>query len=329
MFTNSLLITETTFECVFLQELILANKYLVVVAGPTAVGKTALSIELAKHYSTVVVSADSRQMYKELSIGTAKPDEKQLNQVPHYFIGNKSIQDLFGAGHFAEEARALLQKLFTHHSVIILVGGSGLYIDALLNGVDSFDEVPIHVREELNEQYKKNGLDWLRQQLLLLDPKFAATADLSNPQRMIRALEVIKHTGKPFSDFRKGSQQENEFRAIPLLISTERAKLYQQINTRVDQMMAQGLLEEVTQLQPYRSLNALKTVGYKELFEYLDGSCNLNEAVEKIKQHTRNYAKRQLTWFRNRGNYVVFEPDQLPEIIQHVELTIQLAESKQ
>ena len=289
-----------------------------VIAGPTAVGKTDLAIEIAKTYATVVVSADSRQIYAEMSIGTAKPDEKQLKAVPHYFIGNKSGEDLYGAGHFAEEARILLHELFKEHAIVVMAGGSGLYIDALLNGVDDFEEVPVHIRERLNAEFADKGLEWLQAQVQQKDPVYFAKADVSNPQRLIRALEIIEHSGKAFSEFRKGTKVDNEFTAIKILVNTSREKLYQSINHRVDVMMDQGLLEEVKALAAKRENNALKTVGYRELYEYLDGSCSLAHAVDKIKQHTRNYAKRQLTWFKNKDNFKEFSIEEPGAIFDYI-----------
>ena len=295
-----------------------SNKYLVVIVGPTAVGKTDLAIEIAKTYATVVVSADSRQIYAEMSIGTAKPAERQLKEVPHYFIGNKSVEDLYGAGHFSEEARVLLHELFKKHTVVVMAGGSGLYIDALLNGVDDFEEVPILIRERLNAEFAEKGLEWLQEQVKQKDPVYFSKADVSNPQRLIRALEIIEHSGKPFSEFRKGAKVENEFTAIKILVNTSREQLYQRINQRVDMMMDQGLLEEAKALAAKREANALKTVGYRELYEYLDGSCSLAQAVDKIKQHTRNYAKRQLTWFKNKDNFKEFYIEERGPIFDYI-----------
>lgn len=291
---------------------------MVVIAGPTAVGKTDLAIEIAKTYATVVVSADSRQIYAEMSIGTAKPDEKQLKQVPHYFIGNKSVEVLYGAGHFAQEARHLLSELFQQHDVVVMAGGSGLYIDALLNGVDDFEEVPITIREGLNAAYKEKGLEWLQEQVKQKDPEYFLKADISNPQRLIRALEIIEHSGRAFSEFRRGTKVENNFTPIKILVNTTRENLYRRINQRVDMMLQQGLLEEVKALQHKRENNALKTVGYKELFEYLDGNYSLQEASDKIKQHTRNYAKRQLTWFKNKDSFVEFSIEEPGLIFDYI-----------
>lgn len=298
------------------------SKYLVVIAGPTAVGKTKLAIELAKHYNSVILSADSRQFYKQLTIGTAKPSEKELQEVKHYFINNKEVSELFGAGHFEKEAIHLLDELFKEHPLIFVVGGSGLYIDALLYGVDEFEDVPIEVREILNAELEEKGLEPLQKELREKDPVYAQIVDLQNSQRVIRALEVCRHTGKPYSSFLKKNKTERNFTPVKLFINTDREKLYNRINTRVDEMMKQGLLEEVKGLTNFKGVNALKTVGYKELFDHLDGLCTLEEAVTKIKQHSRNYAKRQITWFKNQDEWENFEPEDLEKIKAFLDVII-------
>lgn len=296
------------------------EKYLVVIAGPTAVGKTGLAIALAKHYQSVIVSADSRQFYKELSIGTAKPSPAQLQAVPHYFVNNKQITELYGAGHFEKDAIATLHELFQHHRVVFMVGGSGLYIDAVLNGVDDFVEVPEAVREKLNAAFEEHGLAWLQQEVKEKDEAYFDSVDPNNPQRLLRALEVCVHTGLPYSSFLRKKDTQREFTAIKILLNMDRERLYARINQRVDDMMRDGLLEEVRQFAEYRNFNALKTVGYKELYDYLDGNCDLETAVSKIKQHTRNYAKRQITWFKNRDQFEEFEPDQTEQIKAYIDL---------
>lgn len=296
------------------------TKYLIVIAGPTAVGKTALSIDLAKHYNSVILSADSRQFYKEMNIGTAKPTAEQLNAVKHYFIDTKSITELYGAGHFEKDAIFTLNELFKERDIVFLVGGSGLYIDAVINGVDDFIEVPMEIREELNEKFKENGLEWLQNEVKKLDETYFNSVDTHNPQRLIRALEVCRFTGKPYSSFLDQPKEERSFTAVKILINTDREKLYSQINNRVDEMIAAGLLDEVKELQEQKHLNALKTVGYKELYAYLDASYNLPTAIEKIKQHTRNYAKRQLTWFKNQDDFEQFEPTDLEKIKAYIDI---------
>ena len=293
---------------------------MVVIAGPTAVGKTALCIELAKHYGSVILSADSRQFYKEMSVGTAKPNPEQLQAVKHYFINTKSINELYGAGHFEKDALKTLNNLFKEHNIIFMVGGSGLYIDAVLNGVDDFIEVPLEIREELNTKFKEKGLEWLQNEVKKLDETYFNSADTHNPQRLVRALEVCLFTGKPYSSFLNQPKTERSFAAIKILINTNREKLYAQINQRVDDMMTNGLLEEVKELHGQKHLNALKTVGYKELYAYLDASYNLETAIDKIKQHTRNYAKRQLTWFKNRDEFETFEPNDLEKIKAYIDV---------
>lgn len=303
-----------------LRKLSTKNKYLIVIAGPTAVGKTSLAIDLAKHFHSVIVSADSRQFYKEMSIGTAKPTEEQLNAVPHYYINNKTITELYGAGHYEKDVLKTLDDLFNHHDLVFLVGGSGLYINAVINGVDDFIEVPLNIRENLNQQFVTNGLEWLQRELKQHDADYFEVADIYNPQRLIRALEVCIHTGKPYSSFLNKEKTPRSFIPIKILINTAREKLYEQINTRVDEMMKNGLLDEVKNLAAYKNLNALKTVGYKELYAHLDGSYSLQTAIDKIKQHTRNYAKRQLTWFKNQDEFEEFEPGDTEKIKAFIDI---------
>lgn len=294
------------------------NKFLVVVAGPTAVGKTALAIELARHFGTEILSADSRQFYRELSIGTAKPSAEQLASAPHHFVDNKSITELYGAGHYARDAAQRMSQLFANQDLLIMVGGSGLYIDAVLNGVDDFAEVPAELRSTLNAELQHNGLEALQAELLEKDPVHFESIDRQNPQRIVRALEVIRHTGRPYSSFLDKQTAQRDFVPIKLLINTNRQRLYEQINQRTDAMMQQGLLAEAEAFSQLRHLNALKTVGYRELYDYMDGNGSLADAVTKIKQHTRNYAKRQLTWFRNRDQFMEFAPDDVEGIQQHI-----------
>lgn len=286
------------------------------IAGPTAVGKTDLSIQLAKRFQAPIISADSRQFYKEMTIGTAKPGEEQLKEVPHYFIGTKHIDELYGAGHFEKDAIHLLNELFLKHRIVFMVGGSGLYINAVLNGVDDFMEVPSSVREQLVAGFEEKGINWLQTELLQRDPDYFKLVDINNPQRLMRALEVCMHSGKTYSSFLNKEKATRNFMTIKLLINVEREKLYERINTRVDQMMHAGLLEEVKSLAPFKHLNALKTVGYKELYDYLEGKYDLKTAIDKIKQHTRNYAKRQLTWFKNQDTFIEFRPDEPSRILE-------------
>lgn len=293
-----------------------------IITGPTAVGKTDTAIQLARFYQAEVISCDSRQFYRGLDIGTAKPNKEELASVKHHFINNKEPSELFGAGDFAREAKLLLDELFLKNNVVIMAGGSGMYIDALVNGVDEFEDVPSEFRERLNVEYEENGLEFIQEKLRNADPVYFEKVDRNNPQRMIRALEVCEYTGKPYSSFLSKSRSANQFVPIFLLLDMDRDKLYNRINERVEKMMEKGLLEEVKNLLPFRNYNALKTVGYKELFEYIDEKCSLQEAVDAIKQHTRNYAKRQLTWFRNKNESETFEPSEIEKIKAYLEIII-------
>jgi tRNA dimethylallyltransferase len=276
----------------------LKTKSLIVIAGPTASGKTAAAIKLAQYYKTVIVSADSRQFFREMSIGTAKPDADELAAAQHYFIGSHSVTENFSVGDYEKEGLALLNELFKTHEIVILVGGSGLYIKAICEGFDDIPQADASIREQLNREFAKNGIAALQDELKIADPVFYTQADLNNPQRVIRALEVYRSTGKPFSSYRKATVNDRSFRVVKIGLDLPREVLYDRINRRVDEMVKQGLVEEVRSLIPYRHLNALNTVGYSELFDHFDGKSNLETAIGLIKQHTRNFAKRQLTWFR-------------------------------
>lgn len=293
---------------------------IIVVAGPTAVGKTALSIKLAKHFNCPIISADSRQFYKEMTIGTAKPSEEEMDCVPHYLINHISIHNTYNVGQFEKEAIHIIENLFTQNKYIILVGGSGLYINAILNGVDEFEEIPKEIRDVINNEYENKGISYLQEELKKIDETYYNQVDKLNPQRIIRAIEVYRHTGKPYSSFRKKEKKNRSFETINLLINTNREMLYQRINQRVDKMMDDGLLKETENLYPYKHLNALNTVGYKELFNYFDGNDTLENAIEQIKQNTRRYAKRQLTWFNNQGEFETFEPNDFEKIIAYIDI---------
>ncbi len=301
------------------------KKNLIIIAGPTAVGKTAFSIELAKFYNCPIISADSRQFYKEMNIGTAKPTTEEMQDVPHYFIDNISIHDTYNVGQFEREAIECIETLFKDHEQLILVGGSGLYINAILNGVDEFEEIPSHIREQLIKDYEEKGLTYLQEQLKQLDEVYYNQVDLNNPQRIMRALEVCIHNNKPYSSFRTKEKKQRPFDTINILINTEREALYARINKRVDVMMQTGLLEEVKSLYPYKHFNALNTVGYKELFDFLDGKCSLEEAVNLIKQNSRRYAKRQLTWFNHQGDFETFEPTDLEKLKAYLDIVTQFS----
>ncbi|RYY35033.1 MAG: tRNA (adenosine(37)-N6)-dimethylallyltransferase MiaA [Sphingobacteriaceae bacterium] len=271
---------------------------LIVVAGPTAVGKTVAAIQLAQHFGTVVVSADSRQFFREMSIGTAKPDVAELAAAKHYFIDSHSVTDEFSVGDYEREALLLLDELFKTHDVVILAGGSGLYINAVCEGFDNLPKPAEGVRERLNEELETQGIEFLQEKLNAADPEYYAQVDLNNPRRVVRALEVFETTGRPFSSYRVSAQNKRPFSVIKLMLNTPREILYDRINRRVDVMVEQGLIEEVRSLLPYRKLNALNTVGYSEVFDYFDGKTDLPTAISLIKQNTRRFAKRQLTWFR-------------------------------
>jgi tRNA dimethylallyltransferase len=298
------------------------HKTIIVVAGPTAVGKTAAAIELAKHFNTVVVSADSRQFFREMAIGTAKPNAAELAAVEHYFIDSHSIAEPFSVGDFERQGLALLDGLFKTHDHVILAGGSGLYIKAICEG---FDDLPIadpSIREKLNQELEEKGIESLQQKLKLADPVYYEEVDLSNPQRIIRALEVFESSGNPISSYRQATVNKRPFNIIKLALNLPREVLYNRINERVNIMVQQGLLAEVSALLPYRHLNALNTVGYTELFDYFDGKTSLDKAIEMIKQNTRRFAKRQLTWFRKDSLFHWFQandPDLLDQMISTVE----------
>jgi tRNA dimethylallyltransferase len=273
------------------------TKTLIVVAGPTASGKTATGIQLAKHFHTVVVSADSRQFYRKMSVGTAKPDAAELAVVQHYFVDNLSITEKYTAGDYEKECLALLDGLFERHGHVVMVGGSGLFIRAVCQGFDEFPDIKAGIRERLNREFQEKGLVYLQEQLQQVDPVYFGQVDLSNGQRLIRALEVFESTGQAYSSFRVAETIQRPFNIVKLGLSLPREVLYGRINRRVDEMVKQGLVAEVESLLPYRHLNALATVGYTELFDYLDGKTDLETAIALIKQNTRRFAKRQLTWF--------------------------------
>ncbi|MCR8559745.1 tRNA (adenosine(37)-N6)-dimethylallyltransferase MiaA [Mucilaginibacter sp. BJC16-A38] len=286
-----------------------SSKTLIVIAGPTASGKTAAAIEIAKHYNTVVISADSRQFYREMSIGTAKPTSRELNEVKHYFIDSLSIAETYTAGDYEKQCLDLLEELFKTHPLVVLAGGSGLFIKAVCEGFDEFPEVDPDVRERLNNELTNYGLTHLQEKLKTVDPDYSSSVDISNPQRIIRALEVFEGTGRPYSSYRKLTSNNRPFNIIKLGLNMERPVLYQRINQRVDDMVRQGLVDEVKSLLPYRQLNALNTVGYSELFDYFDGKTDLNTAIELIKQNTRRFAKRQMTWFGKDKEILWFKAD--------------------
>ena len=275
---------------------------LIIIAGPTAVGKTAAAIQLAQHYNTVVLSADSRQFFREMSIGTAKPDADELAAAQHYFVNSHPVTQDFSVGDFEREALQLLAQLFKTHGYVVMAGGSGLYVDAVCNGFDDLPKPAEGVRERLNAQLTQYGIEYLQQKLKAADPEYYNQVDLNNPRRLVRALEVYETTGKPFSAYRVSAQSKRPFKVVKIGLNMPREMLYDRINLRVDKMIEQGLVDEVRGLLPYRHLNALSTVGYTELFNYFDGRHTLPEAIALIKQNTRRFAKRQLTWFKRSAD---------------------------
>jgi tRNA dimethylallyltransferase len=283
---------------------------LLIVGGPTASGKTDAGIALARHFGTEVISADSRQFYRAMRIGTARPLEPELGGVKHHFLGHLELEDTWSAGRFAREAEPVLQELLERHGVAVLVGGSGLYIDALVKGLDPLPLSDTRLRERLIRRTDSGGMPDLLKELERLDPVTAARIDRSNPHRVIRALEVCLLTGKPFSAQRSGAGDRTDMRLVRIAMDVPREELYRRIDARVDRMMAEGLVEEARSLLPHRALNALQTVGYRELFQYFDGTLTLESAIALIKQHTRNYAKRQLTWLRRDGGWNWMGPDE-------------------
>ena len=272
--------------------------YLITIVGATAIGKTSLAIEIAKHFKTEIISCDSRQFYKEMNIGTAVPSEEELNEVPHHFIQNHSILKDYNVGQFEKDAISKLDELFKTNTIIVMVGGSGLYVDAVLKGLDDFPKVDVNIRKELKEKLEKQGIEPLQNQLKELDIETYQKIDLDNHQRVIRALEICIGTGKKYSSFLTDKSSKRNFIPIKIGLTADREIIYDRINKRVDIMMKEGLLEEVKKLHQYKKLNALQTVGYKELFNYLDTIWSLEFAVSEIKKNTRRFAKRQGTWFR-------------------------------
>jgi len=269
-----------------------------IIAGPTAVGKTAIAIQLAKALGTSIISADSRQCYREMTIGTAKPTEEELAAVPHYFINSHSVTEHLSTADFERLALSYLNDIFKTTKTAVVCGGTGLYIKTLCEGIDSMPDVDETIEEQVNQQYKDQGITWLQEAVQKEDPAFYKAGEVNNPVRLIRALSFIRSTGKSITDYRTGTKKERPFKIVKVALDMPREVLYDRINRRVDIMMEQGLLAEATALYPQRHLKNLQTVGYSELFGYMDGNCTLEEAVDKIKQHSRNYAKRQLTWFR-------------------------------
>jgi tRNA dimethylallyltransferase len=293
------------------------SKFLITIMGPTASGKTALAIELARHFDTEIISADSRQFYKEMTIGTAKPSEAELAEVPHHFINHLSVASYYGAGKFEEEALQVLDRIFAEKDVAVMVGGSGLYINAVLFGIDPFPEIPVEIRLKTLQFYKENGLQALRDELRKYDPEYFLEVDLDNPRRLMRAVEVCYATGKPYSSFRQQKPKPRPFKSIKIAYDWDREELYQRINNRVDKMIEKGLIQECQQLTDFSNQIALDTIGYKEIFDFLDGKISKEDAIDLIKRNSRRYAKRQLTWFRNDTEINWFSPESSIESFIH------------
>ena len=293
-------------------------KTLIVITGPTAVGKTALCLDIAQHFGIPIINADSRQIYKELKIGTASPTSEQLQLVPHYFVGSLSLTDYYSASLFEQQVLEILSRQFREHDFALMAGGSMMYIDAVCDGIDDIPTVDDVTRETLKRRLAEEGLEALVEQLKELDPEYYEIVDRQNPRRVVHGLEICLMTGKTYTSFRKREKKERPFRIVKIGLNRPREELYDRINQRVDQMMQQGLLEEAKALYPMRQMNALNTVGYKELFDYLDGRWPLEEAVERIKGNTRRYARKQLTWYKKDPQIRWFHPDEKEQIISYI-----------
>lgn len=295
---------------------------LIVVLGPTGVGKSDISIQLAQYYHSEIISADSRQFFRELTIGTAVPPTKDLNKVPHHFIQTRSIHDYYNVSEYEVEALQSFDHLFQHKNPLILTGGSMLYVDTICKGIDDIPTVDPDVRKDVVRWYEEHGIEMLRKRLLEIDPEYYQIVDLNNPKRILHAIEIHQMTGVTFTSFRKNTIRERPFRILKIGINQAREVLYERINQRVIKMMDAGLLDEVKSVYPHRHLNSLNTVGYKELFAYLDGNSTLEEAIDLIQRNTRKYARKQLTWFRRDQEIKWFEPDQIAEIIAYTDQII-------
>lgn len=294
------------------------NKYLISVSGPTAIGKTGLAIFLAQQLSTEIISCDSRQFYKEMKIGTAVPSQSELEKVPHHLIQHLSVFDNYSVGDFERDALQKIDELFKTYDTVIMVGGSGLYEKAVTEGLDEFPEVNPNIREELNSEWKEFGLEKIQQELKEVDPVYYEEVDLKNPIRIIRALEVYRSSGKPFSSFRIQNKTKRDFKIVKISLDLPREEIYDRINRRVDAMMNEGLLKEAMELFPHKHLNSLQTVGYRELFEFFEGKTDLETAIENIKKNTRRYSKRQLTWNRKDKSMEWFSPKEKNKILNYI-----------
>lgn len=294
------------------------DKTLIVITGPTAVGKTQLCLDIARHFNIPVINADSRQIYKELSIGTAKPTEKEIQDIKHYFVGTLSLQDYYSASIFEQQVLELLDNLFLENDYALMSGGSMMYIDAVCDGIDDIPTIDDATRETMKRRLKDEGLERLVEELHRLDPEYYAIVDCQNPKRVVHALEICTMTGKTYTSFRKKVKKERPFKIVKIGLNRDREELYGRINARVDQMMKEGLLNEARNVYQLKDLNALNTVGYKELFKYIEGIWSLDEAVERIKGNTRRYARKQLTWYKKDPMIRWFHPNQREEIINYI-----------
>lgn len=294
-------------------------KTLIVLIGPTGVGKTELSLQLAERFQTCIISADSRQLYADLKIGTAAPTSEQLQRVRHYFVGTLQLTDYYSAAQYETEVLQLLEKLYTQHEVVLLTGGSMMYVDAVCKGIDDIPTVDAETRQLLLQKYETEGLEKLCAELKLLDPEYYKIVDLKNHKRVIHALEICYMTGKTYTSFRTQKKKERPFRIIKIGLTRNREELYERINQRVEQMITDGLIEEARSVYPHRALNSLNTVGYKEIFKYLDGEWTLPFAIEKIQQNSRIYSRKQMTWFKRDEEIRWFHPEQAAKILTHIE----------
>lgn len=298
------------------------DKYLVVIAGPTASGKTATAIQVAKALGTEIISADSRQFYKELPIGTAAPTKEEQAEVQHHMIHNLNVEDRYDVADYENDVLALLKKLFINHDSVVLTGGSGLFIDAVCKGLDSIPDISEETRNKVNKLYEEGGLFALQNEVQRLDPEYYNIVDKYNPRRLQRAVEVCYQTGLPYSSFRNNTAKSRDFKIIKVALLWDRNKLISRINLRVEKMVSEGLIDEAKAMYPKRHLNSLNTVGYKEIFEHFDGKASLNEAIEHIKINTRQYAKRQMTWLRKNNDYQWFTVEEIPEMINYIKSII-------
>lgn len=293
-------------------------KTLFVIVGPTGVGKTSLCLKVAEHLNTVIINADSRQVFKEIPVGTAAPTKDERKSIRHFFVGNFHINEYYNASKYEQDVLKLLNILFKYKDNVIMSGGSMMYVDAVCKGIDDIPSVDDNIRKTLQERFDKEGLSGISKELALLDPDYYAIVDKNNHKRIIHALEICLSTGKPYSSFRKNTTKERPFRIIKIGLNMDRQRLYERIDLRVEQMIHDGLIQEALNVYEYKDLNALNTVGYKETFEYLDGLCTLDNAIFRIKSNTHKYCRKQLTWFRRDPNIHWFSPDNIEEIINYI-----------